>query len=122
MKKLALFTLVAALFMQTTPAHAGLYRDLNTWVEKNSPLDQNLHIGAGVGISHILKQNGASTVVSMLVPATLGFVKESTDRNFSNSDLLSWVAGGIVGALLDDTGIKISADAENGVSFLVYLD
>ncbi len=58
----------------------------------------------------------------MLVPATLGFVKESTDRNFSNSDLLSWVAGGIVGALLDDTGIKISADAENGVSFLVYLD
>jgi len=124
MKQFATLALVAALLMPAIPAQAGMYRDANTWFEKNSPLDKNFHIGVGIGISHILKQNGASTAVSLAVPATIGLVKESTDRNFSTSDLLSWVAGGIVGALIgENSGIEFSPHPENGgLNMLVYLD
>ncbi len=123
MKKLAIFALVAALFMQAAPAQAGWYSKANTWAQKNTPLDKNIHVGVGLGISHLLKKSGASTVVSMAVPATLGFVKESADKNFSTSDLFSWIAGGIVGAIIDEEGFKVEPNPETGgLNLLVYID
>jgi hypothetical protein len=123
MKKLTLFAVLASLLMTAAPAYAGWYRAANTWTQKNAPLDKNLHVGIGLGISHMLKTNGASPLVSVAVPATIGLVKESTDKNFSASDLLSWIAGGIVGAILDDTGVKVEPNQENGgINLLVYID
>ncbi len=123
MKMPAIFALAATLLMQAAPVHAGWYSNANTWAQKNAPLDKNFHIGAGIGISHVLKQNGASSVVSMAVPATIGFIKETTDKNFSTSDLLSWIAGGIVGAIIDNESFKMEANPETGgLNLLVYID
>lgn len=123
MKQLTLIMLLATMFMQAPPAYAGWYRDANSWVENNSPMDKSLHVGIGLGISHILKMNGANTAFSVAIPATIGFVKESTDKNFSTADLFSWIAGGIIGAVLDSTAIQLAPSQDNpGINLQLYLD
>ncbi|NTU49789.1 MAG: hypothetical protein HGA87_02660 [Desulfobulbaceae bacterium] len=109
MKKLTLLAALALHLTTASPASAGWYRDANSWVQERTPLDHALHFGVGTGISYGLAKSGASPLVSVAVPVAIGLVKESTDKNFSTADLLSWAVGGVVGALLGtDTSVTCS--------------
>lgn len=123
MKTLASLAIVAALVMTATPSYAGWYDEVNNWTRNNKPLDKHIHISAGAGITYILKKNGTNSALAVAVPVTIGFLKESSDKNFSPSDLLSWIAGGIIGIVLENPSntIKVGPCENNpGFNFFIY--
>lgn len=107
----AAVALVVALLLPC-PAQAGWYRDANTWVHEREPLGHALHLAAGTAVAYTLRSHGASAVVSVAVPAAMGIIKESTDKNFDALDMLSWIAGGVLGTKLE--GLAVGSDAGRG--------
>lgn len=76
------------------------YSDANSWANKNLTGASNniVHVVAGTAISYGALHYTDNNHIAASIPVVIGFIKESTDRNFCGYDLASWTVGGIVGA------------------------
>lgn len=115
MKRIA-WLIIGLLVGQSASARAeSSYRQFCDWSNNNpSWVPVTSHIALGAGIAYALRTQGASPVVSWIVPSMIGIGKEELlDKNASMADMSEWAIGGAVGAWLG--GVRV-APKQGGVS------
>ena len=115
MKRIA-WLILSLLVGQSASARAeSSYRQFCDWSNNNpSWVPVASHIALGAGIAYALRTQGASPVVSWIVPSMIGIGKEELlDKNASMADMSEWAIGGAVGAWLG--GVRV-APKQGGVS------
>ena len=105
------WVLLGLLAVAGDPASAkaeSSYRQFSDWSNRNPAwVPVSSHIALGAGAAYALRTQGASPIVSWVIPAMIGVGKEELlDKNASFSDMLEWSAGAALGTWLG--GVHLS--------------
>lgn len=78
------------------------YRSFSNWSNRNPDcVPITTHIALGTGIAYALRTQGASPVISWIIPTLIGIGKEEfLDKNASFTDMLEWSTGAALGTWL----------------------
>ena len=115
MKRIAWLILSLLVGQPVSVKAESSYRQFCDWSNRNPAwVPAASHVAIGAGIAYALRIQGASPVVSWIVPTMIGIAKEELlDKNASASDMAEWAIGGAVGTLLG--GIRVSTK-QGGIS------
>lgn len=94
-------SIILIFILSVSTAYGNEWRRINTQLEETG-LTEVMHFGFYAGASGILRSKGVERKYAILIPWTVGFAKELTDKNFGGTDLAANTAGCLVGVYLSE--------------------